>query len=76
MDGQQRFLGVSEGNMLEPIARGDGFELCRLVSKIEPQADDPTVKSRIDQRLLNRHFSELMSKYTQSRLVGVLPAKE
>jgi len=76
VDGQQRFLGVSAGNVLEPIARGDGFELCRLVSKIEPQADDPTVKSRIDQRLLNRHFSELMSKYTQSRLGGVSPAKE
>jgi len=76
VDGRQRFLGASAGNVLEPIARGDGFELCRLVSKIEPQADDPTIKSRIDQRLLSRHFSELMSKYTQSRLGGVSPAKE
>src|SRR5207244_7666563 len=64
VDGQQRFLGASAGNVLEPIARGDGFELCRLVSKIEPQADDPTVKSRIDQRLLNRHSCELMTNYT------------
>jgi hypothetical protein len=76
VDSQQRFLSVSAGNVLEPIARGDGFELCRVVNKIEPQADDPTVKSRIDQRLLSRHFSELLSKYTQRRLGAVSPAKE
>ena len=76
VDAQQRFLSVSVGNVLEPTARGDGFELCRVVNKIEPQADDPTVKSRIDQRLLDRHFSELMSKYTQGRLGAVSPAKE
>ena len=76
VDAQQRFLSVSAGNVLEPIARGDGFELCRVVNKIEPHADDPTVKSRIDQRLLSRHFSELVSKYTQMRLGAVSPVKE
>ena len=76
VDAQQRFLSVSAGNVLQPIARGDGFELCRVISKTEPHTDDPTVKSRIDQRLLNRHFSELMSKYAQRRLGGVSPAKE
>jgi hypothetical protein len=76
VDAQQRFLSVSAGKVLEPIARGDGFELCRVVSKTEPHRDDPTVRSRIDQRLLSRHFSELMSKHTQSRLGGVSPAKE
>jgi hypothetical protein len=76
LDAQQRFLSTSAGDVLEPIARGDGFELCRVVNKIEPHADDPAVKSRIDQRLLNRHFSELMSKYTQRRLGAVSPAKE
>src|SRR5213082_2585391 len=67
-DVQQRFLSVSAGDVLEPIARGDGFELCRIIKKIEPQPDDPSVKLRIDQRLLDRHFSELTSKYTQRRL--------
>jgi len=76
VDARQRFLSVSEGNVLQPIARGDGFELCRVVNKIEPHADDPTVKSRIDQRLLSRHFSELVSKYAQMRLGTVSPAKE
>src|SRR5437016_555540 len=42
--------------------------LFRIIKKIEPQPDDPSVKLRIDQRLLDRHFSELTSKYTQRRL--------
>jgi hypothetical protein len=73
VDAQHRFLSTSAGDVLEPIARGDGFELSRIVKKIEPHADDPTVKLRIDQRLLDRHFSELTSKYAQRRLGGVSP---
>jgi hypothetical protein len=76
VDAQQRFLSISAGGVLEPSARGDGFELCRVVNKIEPHADDPTVKSRIDKRLLDRHFSELTSKYTQRRLGAASPARE
>ncbi len=67
-DVQQRFLSVSPGDVLEPAVRGDGFELCRIVNKIEPEPDDPSVKSRIDQRMLDRHFSELTSKYVERRL--------
>ena len=74
-DLQQRFLSVSEGDVLEPAAHGDGFELCRIIKKIEPQADDSTVGLRIEQRLLDRHFSELSSKYTQRRL-GALTSAE
>ena len=67
-DLQQGFLSVSAGDVLEPVARGEGFELCRIIKKIEPHLEDPTVKLRIGQRLLDRHFSELASKYTQRRL--------
>ena len=74
-DVQQRFLSVSADDVLEPIARGDGFELCRIIKRIEPQPNDPNVKSRIDQRLLDRHFSELTSKYTQRRLGASIPAE-
>src|SRR5437667_1770311 len=70
-EGQQRFLSVSAGDVLEPLARGDGFELCRIISKVEPQPDDPTVKSRIDQRLLARHYSELASRHLARRIGGV-----
>jgi hypothetical protein len=74
-DLQQLFLSVSAGDVLEPVARGDGFELCRIMKKIEPQADDPRVKSRIDQRLLDRHFSELTSRYTEGRLGTSMPTE-
>jgi len=75
IDAQQRFLCVSPGQVLKPIERGDGFELCRIVKKIEPHADDPRVKSRIDQRLLDRHFSELVSKYVERRLGAPVSAQ-
>lgn len=65
---QHRFLSVSNGQVLEPLPRGDGFELCRVIRKIEPQASDPITRSRIEQRLLNRHFSELVSKYVDISL--------
>jgi hypothetical protein len=67
-DSQQKYLSVSEGDLLEAMPHGDGFELCRVIRKIEPQLEDPTVKLRIDQRLLNQYFSDLTTKYTCPRL--------
>ena len=67
-DAQQKYLSVSPGHVLGPIAHGDGFELCRVIKKIEPRLEDPIVKSRVDQRLLEQYFSDLTGKYTYSRL--------
>ena len=67
-DAQEKYLSASPGDVLGPIPRGDGFELCRVIKKLEPRLEDSTVKSRIDQRLLDRYFSELTTKYTDSRL--------
>ncbi len=67
-DSQQKYLSVSQGDLLEAMPRGDGFELCRVIRKIEPRLEDPTVKLRIDQRLLNQYFSDLTTKYTHPRL--------
>jgi hypothetical protein len=67
-DSQQKYLSVSEGDVLEAIPRGDGFELCRVIRKVEPQLEDPTVKLRIDQRLLDQYFSDLTTKHTYPRL--------
>jgi len=75
METQQRFLCVSAGQVLKPIERGDGFELFRIVKKTEPRLDDPRVKSRIDQRLLNRHFSELVNKHVERRLGAPVAAQ-
>jgi hypothetical protein len=76
IDAQHRLQSVSTGDVLEPAARGDGFELCRIIKKIEPQPDDPRVKSRIDQRLVEKHFSELTSKYAERRIGSAAAPEE
>ena len=67
-DTQQKYLSVSQGDLLEPMPHSDGFELCRVIKKVEPRLEDPTVKLRIDQRLLNQYFSDLTTKHTYPRL--------
>jgi hypothetical protein len=65
---QQKFLSVSAGQVLEPMEKSDGFDLCRVVRKIEPQENDPAIVSRIEQRLLDRHFAEITAKHVDLRL--------
>jgi hypothetical protein len=65
---QQKYLSVSQGDLLEPMPRSDGFALCRIIKKVEPQLEDPIVKLRVDQRLLDQYFSDLTTKYTHPRL--------
>jgi len=64
-DLQQKFLSVPAGSVIEPIPRGDGFQLCRIVKKIEPNAEDPVVQERVDKRLLDLHFSTLVGNHIQ-----------
>ena len=65
---QQKFLSVSPGEVLDPVSRGDGFELYRVTSKKEPQGDDSAVQERIDHLLLSRHFADLTSRHVENRL--------
>ena len=65
---QQKLLTVAAGDILEPVANGHGFELYRILKKVEPDPDDPVVQQQIDQRLLERSFSELTNKYSEPRL--------
>lgn len=64
-DLQQKFLSVPKGDMLEPVARGDGFQLCRVIDKVEPKAEDPVIQARVDKRILDLHFSKLVSQHIQ-----------
>jgi hypothetical protein len=66
-DLQQKFLSVQAGEILEPIAHGDGFHLCRIIGKAEPDVDDPVVKRRAEERILERHFSDLTTRHIQWR---------
>ena len=74
-DTQQKYLSISQGDLLEPIPRGDGFELCRVIKKVDPQLHDPIVRSRVDQRLLDDYFSDLTAKYTHARLSVPVPVE-
>src|SRR5215471_13290712 len=67
-DVQQKYVSVSQGDLLGPMPRSDGFALCRIIKKVEPRLEDPTIKLRVDQRLLDRYFSDLTTKYTHPRL--------
>jgi hypothetical protein len=66
-DLQQKFLSVHPGEILDPIARGDGFHICRIISKAEPDLDDPVVTKRAEERILDRHFSDLTTRHIQWR---------
>jgi hypothetical protein len=74
-DLQQLFVSVSEGELLDPMPRGDGFEVCRVIKKIEPDPEDLAVQKRVEQRLLQRHFGELSSKYVERRLGAIISAE-
>jgi hypothetical protein len=65
LEDQQRFLSASRGDLLDPIERGDGFQLFRILGKMEPNLDDPVVRGRADERILDRHFAELVSRHLQ-----------
>lgn len=71
LDAQQKYFSISQGDLLPPMAHGDGFELCRVIKKVDPQLHDPIVKSRVDQRLLDHYFSDLTARYTHARLTVV-----
>lgn len=66
---QQRFLSVKAGALLEPIARGDSFEVWRVIERIEPSLQDAAVRQRIEHRLVARHFEELVGKFITWRLL-------
>ena len=65
VDSQQKFLSASAGEVLDPIALGDGFRLCRVMGKSEPTLDDPVVRTRVEGWILRRHFSELTAQHIE-----------
>lgn len=70
---QQKFLSVTVGEVLDPIPQGDGFQVCRVVGKSEPSLEDMAVLNRVDQRIRERHFSDLVNKHISWRIT---PASE
>ena len=73
-EGQQRFISMTDGQLMEPIPHGDGFEVCRVLRRIEPQLDDPAIQSRLEDRSLARHFAELASKHVTFPFINIANA--
>jgi len=71
---QQRFLSVKAGTLLDPISRGDAFEVWRVKTRTEPSLQDPVIRARLESRIVDRCFGELLSKYIDWKLF--LPASE
>lgn len=65
---QQQFLSITPGNMLEPIEIEGAHRLYRVVAKHEPNPDDPAVRRRVEQRLLDRHFADAMTQHVHWEL--------
>lgn len=66
---QQQFLSVIPGRVLEPIAHDDAWRLCRVMAKSEPNPDDPAVRRRIEQRLLDRHFADAVNQHVRWEMI-------
>ena len=60
---QQKFLSVKAGTLFDPIPRGDSFEVWRVKTRTEPSLHDATVRARLEKRIIDRCFNELLSKY-------------
>jgi hypothetical protein len=72
---QHKFWSAGMGDLLEPLPRGDGFELYRITKKDEPDLTNPIVQERIDEHLLNQHFSALTREHVELRLGAPVSAK-
>lgn len=66
---QQSFLSVKAGALLEPIPREDGFEVWRVKSRTDPSLSDETVRERLQEQISRRHFSALVSKHIDWKLL-------
>lgn len=66
---QQKFLSLTPGSLLEPTPREDGYVLTRLLEKKEPTLDEADVRRRVEQRILQRHFTDLSSGRIQWRIL-------
>ena len=63
LEQQQRFLSVKAGTLFDPIPRSDAFEVWRVKTRTEPSLQDPVIRERLEGRIVDRCFNELLSKH-------------
>jgi hypothetical protein len=62
---QPRLVSARPGEILDPIECDGHFELCRLVEKSELDLADDQVRQRVEAKILERHFSELVARFVR-----------
>jgi hypothetical protein len=70
---QPMLLSARPGEILGPIERDGRFELCRLVEKTEFDLADDEVRQRVEAKILERHFSELVARFVRWILPPIGP---
>lgn len=68
VDVHERILCAAPGEVLDPLPRGDGFQVCRIHEKAEPEVADPEIRRRIEERILKSSFAELCAKHIRWRM--------
>jgi hypothetical protein len=71
---QQKFLSVKAGTLFDAIPRGDGFEVWRVKTRTEPSLQDAAIRARLEKRIIDRCFNELLSKHINWKVL--LPPTE
>jgi hypothetical protein len=64
-DLQPRLLSTRPGEVLDPVERDGLFELCRLVGKTDLDLADNEVRHRVEAKIVERHFSELVERFVR-----------
>lgn len=62
---QQQFLSVSPGETLDPMELEGSHRLFRIAGKSEPDPEDAAVRERVERRILDRHFTDLVSRHVR-----------
>ena len=61
-DLQPRLVSAMPEEVLDPIEREGAFELCRLIRKTELDLADDEVRRRVEAKIIESHFSELVAR--------------
>ena len=59
---RQKLLCAGIGEVMEPVSDSGVFHLSRVLGKAEPNLADPSVRRRVEQRILDTYFSEAGAK--------------
>ena len=62
---QQALLGAGVGDLPEPFELNDGYKLCRLLEKLEPDVTNSGTRERLHQEIVQRHFNDLAAKHVR-----------